>query len=300
MKFILDGKQTALSLNSIIKKETEYINNNFNYKPGLAVVLVGENPASKIYVNAKIKKAEELGISSYKYNLPNNVSEDDLLEKIKTLNNDKNVNGILVQLPLPPHIDSKKILNYIDFKKDVDGLHPINQGKMYSDEESIYPCTPLGCHLLLKKYDINPSGKNVVVIGRSRLVGKPVANIMLQQNATISICHSKTENLKDYTCKADIIISAVGNPEFISEDMIKEDAVLLDVGISKTNQGIKGDINFESCKNKALAITPVPGGIGPMTVACLMYNTLIVSAKQKEHPLKFLPIDPLRNNPWLY
>ena len=244
-------------------------------KPTLAVILVGDNPASQIYVKNKKKTAENLGIYSIVINYPSNISEKILLDKIQELNNDNKITAILVQLPLPKHIDKFKIIDAIAPEKDVDGLTPYNSGKLFSGEEPyVYPCTPKGILLLLDEYNIELAGKHVVVIGRSNLVGKPVAQMLLNRNATVTMCHSHTKNLSDITKTADIVVSAVGK-NIIGEKMLKSDCVVVDVGIFKDINGkICGDVDFTSASKIAAYISPVPGGVGPMTIASLMLNTV--------------------------
>jgi methylenetetrahydrofolate dehydrogenase (NADP+) / methenyltetrahydrofolate cyclohydrolase len=244
-------------------------------KPTLAVILVGDDPASQIYVKNKKKTAENLGINSIVINYPSNISEKILLDKIQELNNDNKITAILVQLPLPKHIDKFKIIDTIAPEKDVDGLTPYNSGKLFSGEEPyVYPCTPKGILLLLDEYNIELEGKHVVVIGRSNLVGKPVAQMLLNRNATVTMCHSHTKNLSDITKTADIVVSAVGK-NIIGEKMLKSDCVVVDVGIFKDINGkICGDVDFASASKIAAYISPVPGGVGPMTIASLMLNTV--------------------------
>ena len=244
-------------------------------KPSLAVILAGDDPSSKIYVNNKKKCAEKLGINSIIINYPSTVTENELLEKIQELNNDKNINAILVQLPLPVHIDKFKIIDAITPEKDVDGLTTYNSGKLFSGEKPyVYPCTPKGILLLLDEYGIEIEGKHAVVIGRSNLVGKPVAQMLLNKNATVTQCHSKTKNLSDITKTADILISAVGK-KVVGENMLKSNCVVIDVGIFRDENGnLSGDVDFETVSKTASYITPVPGGVGPMTIASLMLNTV--------------------------
>ena len=244
-------------------------------KPTLAVILVGNDPASQIYVRNKKKTAENLGINSVVINYPYGISQNELLTKIEELNNDNSVNAILVQLPLPEHIDKFKIIDAIKPEKDVDGLTPYNMGKLFAGEEPyVYPCTPKGILLLLDEYKIKLEGKNVVVIGRSNLVGKPVAQMLLKRNATVTMCHSHTKNLSDITKTADIIVSAVGK-NVIGEKMLKSDCVVIDVGIFRDVEGkVRGDVDFETVSKIAAYISPVPGGVGPMTIASLMLNTV--------------------------
>ncbi len=276
MAIILDGKQLRDKIFESLKQKL----NKMNKKPTLAVVLVGENPASQIYVRNKKKTAEKLGINSISIEYPTNISEKELLNKINELNNDPNVTAILVQLPLPEHINKNKIIDAILPQKDVDGLTPYNLGKLFSGEEPyVYPCTPKGILLLLDEYGIELNGKNVVVIGRSNLVGKPVAQMLLKQNATVTMCHSHTKNLSQITKTADIIVSAVGK-KVIGEKMLKSDCVIVDVGIFRDENGkISGDVDFENASKIAAYISPVPGGVGPMTIASLMLNTVELASK---------------------
>lgn len=271
MAIILDGKKLRDKIFENLKQRL----NNMSEKPTLAVILVGENPASQIYVRNKKKTAENLGINSIVINYPADISENILLDKIQELNNDNKITAILVQLPLPKHIDKFKIIDAIAPEKDVDGLTPYNSGKLFSGEEPyVYPCTPKGILLLLDEYNIELEGKHVVVIGRSNLVGKPVAQMLLNRNATVTMCHSHTKNLSDITKTADIIVSAVGK-NIIGEKMLKSDCVVVDVGIFKDINGkICGDVDFASASKIAAYISPVPGGVGPMTIASLMLNTV--------------------------
>lgn len=271
MAIILDGKKLRDKIFENLKQRL----NNMSEKPTLAVILVGDNPASQIYVKNKKKTAENLGINSIVINYPSNISEKILLDKIQELNNDNKITAILVQLPLPKHIDKFKIIDAIAPEKDVDGLTPYNSGKLFSGEEPyVYPCTPKGILLLLDEYNIELAGKHVVVIGRSNLVGKPVAQMLLNRNATVTMCHSHTKNLSDITKTADIVVSAVGK-NIIGEKMLKSDCVVVDVGIFKDINGkICGDVDFASASKIAAYISPVPGGVGPMTIASLMLNTV--------------------------
>ena len=270
---IIDGKKISENLIKELKKEISQINKK-GKTPKLSVILIGDYPPSKIYVNNKEKKAKEVGIRSEVIKYPNDIEESKVLEKIKALNNDSNVNGILVQLPLPGHINKEKIINAIDPNKDVDGFHPINVGKLSSGDQSIVPCTPLGCLYLIKSVEKNLEGKHAVILGRSNLNGKPMAQLLLKENCTITILHSKSKNL-DVECKrADILVVAVGVSQIVKGNWIKKDAVVIDVGINKENGKLLGDVDFEASKNIAKAITPVPGGVGPMTIACLLQNTV--------------------------
>ena len=277
MAIILDGKKLREKLLENLKTELE----GFSTKPTLVVILVGENPASQIYVNNKKKTAEKLGINSEVINYPPNVSEKELLAKIEELNNDKSVTAILVQLPLPEHISKENVMNAILPEKDVDGFTPYNFGKLFSGEvPTVYPCTPKGILLLLDEYGINIEGEHVVIVGRSNIVGRPLSQMILNRNATVTICHSKTKNLTDIIKTADILISAVGK-NIIEGKMLKSDCVVVDVGIFKDANGkTRGDVDFESSSKVASYISPVPGGVGPMTIASLMLNTVELFEKQ--------------------
>lgn len=294
---ILDGRATAQDLSTRLQQETTLMSHH-DVRPCLAVIRVGEDLASALYVQAKIVRAATLNIKSQHHALPAHVSASAVEDLIARLNADPHVHGILLQLPLPAHLDTQALLKKIDPRKDVDGLHPVNQGALYNGTRGLSPCTPLGCHLLLKRYNISVAGQHVVVVGRSRLVGKPAAQIMMAQDATVTLCHRYTRNLAALTRMADILITAVGQQGLISADMIKQDVVILDVGINKTPDGITGDVDFAECAGKAGAITPVPGGIGPMTVACLMYNTLIATSRQTGYIFQDISPDPLRQSPW--
>ena len=271
---IIDGKKVAADLRADLKKKISELKSNYNTVPGLTVILVGEDAPSKIYVKNKAKFANEVGINSEVIKYPADLEEKVLLDKIKELNKNNKVSGILVQLPLPKHINKKKIIETIDPGKDVDGFHPINVGNLSSGYESSIPCTPLGCSLLLKKVEKNLSGKHAVIIGRSNLNGKPMTQLLLKENCTVTITHSKTKNLKTECLRADIIIAAVGMPKLVKGDWVKKGTIVIDVGINKTDTGIVGDVDFEEVSKVAKAITPVPGGVGPMTIACLLSNTV--------------------------
>jgi len=271
---IIDGKKTAAELREELKKKVTELKSTFNSVPGLTVILVGEDPASKIYVKNKEKFAKEVGMNSEIIRYPANVEEKVVLNKIKELNEDKKISGILVQLPLPKHIDKRKVIETIFPGKDVDGFHPMNVGNLSSGYDSSIPCTPLGCYLLLKKFEKNLNGKHAVVIGRSNLNGKPMTQLLLKENCTVTITHSKTKDLKAECNRADIIIAAVGRPKLVKGDWVKKGAIVIDVGINKTDSGIVGDVDFDEVSKVAKAITPVPGGVGPMTIACLLSNTV--------------------------
>ena len=271
---IIDGKKTAADLRSNLKNEVDNLKKKFNRVPGLTVILIGEYAPSKIYVRNKEKSAVEIGLKSEIIKYPDTVDEKTVLEKISELNKDENVSGILVQLPLPKHINNKKIIDAIDPNKDVDGFHPNNVGNLSSGYQSSIPCTPLGCHLLIKKIEPNLNGKKAVVLGRSNLNGKPMTQLLLKENCTVTIAHSKTKNLKEECLKADILVVAVGIPKLVKGDWIKKGSIVIDVGINKTDEGIVGDVDFDEVSKFAKAITPVPGGVGPMTIACLLKNTI--------------------------
>ena len=271
---ILDGKKEAALLREEIKKEILEIKKKNNISPGLSVILIGDFAPSQIYVKNKEKNSKEVGINSEIFKYPKEVKESEILEKIDELNKNENVSGILVQLPLPAHISKEKIINAIKPSKDVDGFHPINVGNLSSGYKAIIPCTPLGCLLLIKKVEKNLTGKYAVIIGRSNLNGKPMAQLLLKENCTVSIVHSKTKDLKSECQKADILVAAVGVPNLVKRDWVKKNSIIIDVGINKVADKIVGDVDFEKVKDKVKAITPVPGGVGPMTIACLLKNTL--------------------------
>ena len=271
---IIDGKKTAGELREELKKKITELKSTYNAIPGLTVILVGEDPPSKIYVKNKEKFAKEVGMNSEVIRYPEKVEEKVVLNKIIELNNDKKVSGILVQLPLPKHINKRKVIETILPSKDVDGFHPMNVGNLSSGYDSSIPCTPLGCYLLLKKVEKNLNGMHAVMIGRSNLNGKPMTQLLLKENCTVTITHSKTKDLKAECLRADIIIAAVGIPELVKGDWVKKGAIVIDVGINKTEKGIVGDVAFDEVSIVAEALTPVPGGVGPMTIACLLSNTV--------------------------
>ncbi len=271
---IIDGKKEAEIIRNEIKKEISDLKKNKGKTPSLTVILIGDFAPSLIYVKNKEKSAREVGINSEIIRYPKNVSEKDILEKIKELNKNDEISGILVQLPLPRQISKEKIINAINPSKDVDGFNPINVGNLSSGYDSIVPCTPLGCLLLIKKIESNLAGKHAVIIGRSNLNGKPMAQLLLKENCTVTIVHSKTKDLKQECLKADILIAAVGVAKLVKEDWVKKNSIIIDVGINKVGDKIVGDVDFDAVKNKSKAITPVPGGVGPMTIACLLKNTL--------------------------
>ncbi len=277
MAKIIDGKAISLEIKQEVKKEVEKLQKNGVF-PCLAVVLVGENSASKVYVNNKKKACEVCGISSLSYELPESTTEAELLELIQKLNEDKKINGILVQLPLPKHIDESKVILAISPEKDVDCFHPQNVGALHTGGKGFLPCTPAGILELIKRSGYDITGKECVVIGRSNIVGKPVAMLLLKENGTVTICHSKTKNLPEICKRADIIVVATGKRNTLTKDMVKEGAIVIDVGMNRNEEGkLCGDVDFENVKEKVEAITPVPGGVGPMTIAMLMKNCLTAS-----------------------
>ena len=271
---IIDGKKVSSHIKDNIAAEVKMLKNKTGKTPGLAVVLVGDDPASAVYVKNKNKTCKNIGFQSFEHILPENTSEDKLLNLINELNNDDQVNGILVQLPLPSHISSSKILVSINPQKDVDGFHLENVGRLVTGNTLFKPCTPAGIIKLLDEYKIEIEGKNAVIIGRSNIVGKPVSFLLLERNATVTICHSRTKDLPSITRSADILIAAIGKPNFVSLDMVKNNAVVIDVGINRLDGKLVGDVDFASVSKQASLITPVPGGVGPMTIAMLMENTL--------------------------
>lgn len=271
---IINGKDLSSELKSTMKTDVKALIEE-GVTPHLTVILVGENPASQSYVRGKKKACAEVGMISTIIELPESVTLTDLITKINELNEDSNVHGILVQLPLPNHIEEQAIIEAIHPDKDVDGFHPINIGKMMTGQDTFLPCTPYGIITMLKSKDISIKGKEAVVLGRSNIVGKPVGQLLLNENATVTYCHSQTKNLKDHTLRADILIVALGKPNYITEDFIKEEAVVIDVGINRLEDGsLTGDVNFEQVKEKASYITPVPRGVGPMTITMLLKNTI--------------------------
>lgn len=270
MNNIIDGVLSSQELRKKIKEEIE----NTEITPTLAVIQVGDNKASSIYVRNKKRACEEVGINFVGINFPDTISQDTVIEEIKRLNNDISINGILVQLPLPTSFDEGVIINEIDPVKDVDGLTYTNVGNLVLENECLTSCTPMGVMELLNMYNVELEGKDVCIVGRSNLVGKPLIQLLLQKNATVSICHSKSKNMKDYTKHADVLIVAAGHPNLITKDMVKDGVVVIDVGINKENDSLCGDVSFDEVSKKASLITPVPGGVGPMTVACLLKNVV--------------------------
>jgi methylenetetrahydrofolate dehydrogenase (NADP+)/methenyltetrahydrofolate cyclohydrolase len=271
---LIDGKKAAAELREELKQEVAELKTKYNRIPGLTVILIGDMAPSQIYVRNKEKSANEVGLKSEVIKYPDTVEEKTVLEKIEELNNDESVSGILVQLPLPKHIDKQKVIEKIIPSKDVDGFHPMNVGNLSSGYESSVPCTPLGCYLMIKKIEPNLSGKKAVVVGRSNLNGKPMTQLLLKENCTVTITHSRTKDLKAECLEADIIVAAVGIPELVRGDWVKKDAIVIDVGINKTENGLVGDVAFDEVSKVAKALTPVPGGVGPMTIACLLKNTV--------------------------
>jgi methylenetetrahydrofolate dehydrogenase (NADP+) / methenyltetrahydrofolate cyclohydrolase len=280
---IIDGKAVAKKLRESIKRHVEVLIEDHKILPGLAVVLVGDDPASAIYVNNKEKAAKEVGMRGFVHRLPQNTSQDEILKLIAQLNADEKVNGILVQMPLPKQIDSATILKTIDPAKDVDGLHIENMGRLMADLPGLVPCTPMGCIVLIKTIQQNLTGLHAVVIGRSHLVGKPVGQLLLRENCTVTTCHSRTPNIAHVAREADILVVAVGKPKLVKADWVKPGAIVIDVGINRTDDGkIVGDVDFDAVSKVAGYITPVPGGVGPMTIACLLGNTVAAACRQNE------------------
>jgi methylenetetrahydrofolate dehydrogenase (NADP+)/methenyltetrahydrofolate cyclohydrolase len=282
---IIDGKAFAAKVRESVARRTQVLKKNHGITPGLAVVLVGHNPASEVYVRNKAKQTVEVGLNSFKHELPETASEKELLALVNKLNADPKVNGILVQLPLPEQIDSQKVLDAIDPAKDVDGFHAMNAGKLWTGGKAMVPCTPLGCIMMLKDRLGNLSGKNAVVVGRSNIVGKPMAALLLNESCTVTIAHSRTKDLPAVCRSADILVAAVGRAEMIKGDWVKPGAAVIDVGINRIDlpgggSKLVGDVEFATAAKVAGAITPVPGGVGPMTIACLLVNTLTAACRQ--------------------
>ena len=274
MAVIIDGKSLAKKIRMELKEEVDKLKKK-NIYPKLAVIMVGDDKASKVYVKNKSKACEEIGIEYEEFLLDSNITMDELLNLIEELNERKDIHGILLQSPIPKHLDINKAFNKIDYKKDVDGFNPINVGKLVIGEDSFISCTPYGVIKMLEEYGIEIEGKNAVVIGRSNIVGKPLAQCLLAKNATVTICHSRTKNIHQITNNADILVAALGRPKYVKDSMVKDGAVVIDVGINRNDDGkIVGDVDFESVSKKASYITPVPGGVGPMTIAMLMNNVI--------------------------
>lgn len=277
---LIDGKALAAKMRARLKTQVDAFRAERGAEIGLAVVLVGDDPASQVYVRNKIKACEEVGIRSYSYKLPEETSEEELASLIDELVKAKNVHGILVQLPLPKHLDERKILRLIPPAKDVDGFCAENLGNLAMNRETIVSCTPFGVMKMLEEYGIDPKGKRAVVLGRSNIVGKPMAMLLLNADATVTVCHSKTRNLNKICAEADILVVAIGKAKFVTADMVKEGAVVIDVGMDRDENGkLCGDVDFEAVKNKAAFITPVPGGVGPMTITMLLYNTVVAASR---------------------
>lgn len=286
MAEIIDGKAFAAGLREHVAAQVQALKSGHGITPGLAVVLVGENPASEVYVRNKGKQTREAGMESLEYRRDASISEQELLDLVEALNNDEGVNGILVQLPLPDHIDSDKVLAAIDPDKDVDGFHTVNVGRLWTGLPGLVPCTPLGCKMLLEHQLGDLTGKHAVIVGRSNIVGKPMAALLLREHCTVEIAHSRTRDLAGEVRRADIVVAAVGRQEMIPGDWIKPGATVIDVGINRipTDEGktrLVGDVHFESAEKVAGAITPVPGGVGPMTIACLLNNTVEATCRQR-------------------
>ena len=279
MAIIIDGKELAKNIREGLKEEVNELK-NAEINPKLAVIMVGDDKASKVYVKNKSKACEDVGIEYEEYLLPTQTKMEELLELIEKLNNDETIHGILVQSPLPEGLDANEAFKTISPKKDVDGFNPINVGKLSLNQDCFVSCTPYGIIKMLEKYNIETEGANAVIIGRSNIVGKPLAKCLLNKNATVTVCHSKTKNLKEITKQADILIAAIGKAKFVTQDMVKKGATVIDVGINRTESGLVGDTDFDAIKEKASYITPVPGGVGPMTIAMLMTN-VIKAAKQQ-------------------
>lgn len=281
MAIIIDGKSLAKKIRMELKEETDKLKKQ-NIYPKLAVIMVGDDKASKVYVKNKSKACEEIGIEYEEFLLDSNTTMDELLALIEELNERNDIHGILLQSPIPKHLDINKAFNKIDYRKDVDGFNPINVGKLVIGEDSFISCTPYGVIKMLEEHGIEIEGKNAVVIGRSNIVGKPLAQCLLAKNATVTICHSRTKNIHEITNNADILIAALGKPEYVKDSMVKEGAIIIDVGINRTDDGkLVGDVDFESVSKKASYITPVPGGVGPMTIAMLMNNVIKAAKIQK-------------------
>ena len=280
MATIIDGKTLAKKIRENLKIECDELKEK-GIKPKLAVIMVGDDPASKVYVRNKSRACDEIGIEYQEYLLNENITQDELLELIKKLNNDETVNGILLQSPIPENLDINEAFKTITYLKDVDGFTPSSVGKLCIGEDTFVSCTPLGVIKMFEEYNIDLNGKDVVILGRSNIVGRPLIQCCLQKNATVTICHSKTNNLKEHTKRADVIISAIGKPKFVTEDMVKDNVVIVDVGINRDENGkLVGDVDFENVEKKASYITPVPGGVGPMTIAMLMHNVIKATKEQ--------------------
>ena len=282
MANIIDGKVLSQKIKDELKVKVQEFFDQYNRQITLAVILVGENPASQVYVKNKIKSTEVVGMKSLSFYLPESSTQEQVEETVKSLANDKSVDGILVQLPLPKHLDELKILNLIPANKDVDGFLAENVGKLLLGEETTIACTPFGVLKMLQSTGVELAGKNAVVLGRSNIVGKPMALLLLKENCTVTVCHSKTKGLKEICANADILVAAIGRPEFVTGDMVKEGAIVVDVGINRTDKGLVGDVNFNEAEPKASYISPVPGGVGPMTIAMLLENTYLSALRRQK------------------
>ena len=280
MSVLIDGKALAAQLRQEIREKSENFRRERGKDIGLAVILVGEDPASRVYVRNKIKACEEVGVKSFSYHLPAETTEEQLISLVDELVAADNVHGILVQLPLPAHLNERRVLAHIPPAKDVDGFCAENVGNLAMNRQTIVACTPFGVMKMLEKYGIDPKGKNAVVLGRSNIVGKPMAMLLLNADATVTVCHSKTKNLKEICAAADILVVAIGRAKFVTADMVKEGAVVIDVGMDRDENGkLCGDVDFENVRDKASFITPVPGGVGPMTITMLLYNTVLAATR---------------------
>lgn len=279
---LLDGKETAKQIKIELKEKIKTLKETYNKVPTIAIVLVGNNPASEIYVRNKIKAASFVGMNHQLVKLDESITMEELLNEVERLNNDQDVSGIIVQLPLPNHLDEQIVINHINNEKDADGFGLLNKGKLFSGLPCLRPATPLGIMYLLEKYNIELEGKRAVVIGRSNIVGKPMALMLLEKNATVTIAHSRTKNLKELTKEADVVVVAIGKAKFVTEDMVKEGAVIVDVGINRIDGVLYGDVDFENVEKKASYITPVPGGVGPLTIAMLLLNTITAFIEQNK------------------
>lgn len=280
---ILDGKLISRKIEADTQKGVGFLRTQYKLIPGLAVIIVGEDPASKVYVGRKHKACEDCGIHSVVIRMPETSSETELLEQLATLNDDPKINGILIQLPLPKHIDTENVLDHIRADKDVDGFHPLNVGNLSIGREGLVPCTPHGVIKMLEISGIQIEGKKAVIIGRSNIVGKPMANLLLSRNATVTICHSRTKDLPEVARQADILVAAIGKPNFVTPDMVKPGATVIDVGINRVGEKLVGDVDCAAVREIAGAITPVPGGVGPLTIAMLLFNT--VKAAKMQHKI---------------
>ncbi len=280
MSKIIDGKLLSQNIKDELIIKVQDFNEKYGHQITLAVILVGNNPASQVYVKNKIKSTEYVGMKSLSYYLPEDASQSEVEQTVLNLAKDDSVDGILVQLPLPKHLDENKILSLIPAQKDVDGFLAQNVGNLMLGEPTTIACTPFGVIKMLKSINVNLSGKNAVVLGRSNIVGKPMAMLLLQENCTVTICHSKTQNIKEICKNADILVAAIGKPKFVTKDMIKKDAIIIDVGINRTSEGLVGDVDFENVKDITSYITPVPGGVGPMTIAMLLENTYLCACRR--------------------